>query len=137
MDDNEIIDRLYATYVLGNARLEKLAEDLHWLEEHAWLRELNVLLLNDLPRNRTMQWSERGWIEVFREPSWFANCQTRDREGRLISCSHQRRGLLRTEHDGRLTMIADHFEGRPLNSPNDVVVKSDGSVWFTDPHYGI
>jgi gluconolactonase len=137
MDGFVIIDRLFASYILSNAWLEKLAEGFRWLEGPVWFGDMNGLLFNDLPHNRTIRWSERDGIEVFREPSWFANGQTRDRQGRLISCSHQRRCVLRTEHDGRLTVIADRFEGRRLNSPNDVVVKSDGSVWFTDPHYGI
>jgi gluconolactonase len=137
MDGFDIIDRLFASYVLSNAPLQKLAEGFRWLEGPVWFGDMNVLLFNDLPNNRTMRWSERDGIEVFRTPSWFANGQTRDRAGRLISCSHQRRCVLRTERDGRVTVIADRFEGRRLNSPNDVVVKSDGTVWFTDPHYGI
>lgn len=137
MDGVEIVDRRFATFILDNAPLEKLAEGFRWLEGPVWFGDMRTLLFNDLPNNRTMQWSEHTGVSVFRRPSWFANGQTRDRDGRLISCSHQRRCVIRTEHDGALTVIADRFEGKKLNSPNDVVVKSDGSVWFTDPWYGI
>lgn len=137
MDGFEIFDRRFATYVLGNASLEKLCEGFRWLEGPVWLGDMQTLLFNDLPNNRTMQWSRRGGSSVFRRPSWFANGQTRDRQGRLISCSHQKRCVIRTEHDGSLSVVADRFEGKRLNSPNDIVVKSDGSIWFTDPWYGI
>jgi len=137
MDGFEIIDPRFATFVLENAPLEKLGEGFRWLEGPVWFADMQVLLFNDLPNDRTMQWRERTGTGVFRSPSWFANGQTRDRAGRLISCSHQRRCVIRTEHDGSLSILADRFEGKRLNSPNDVVVKSDGSVWFTDPWYGI
>ncbi len=136
MRDIEVVDPVFASYVLGNAGLKKLADGFRWTEGPVWFGDHNALLFNDLPRNRTMRWSEHG-VERFREPSDYANGQARDRQGRLIACSHRRRCLLRIEHDGRVTELATHFEGRRLNSPNDVVVKSDGTIWFTDPVYGI
>ena len=137
MDGFEIVDRGFANLVLSNARLEKLAEGFRWLEGPAWFGAIRCLFFNDLPNNRTMMWSEHGGLATFRQPSWFANGQTRDREGRLVACSHQRRCVFRIEHDGSLAILADRFEGKRLNSPNDVTTKSDGSVWFTDPWYGI
>jgi gluconolactonase len=99
---------------------------------------MRCLLWSDIPNNRIMRWDEEtGAVSVFRRPSNHANGHTRDRQGRLISCEHGGRRVTRTEMDGRLTVILDQFEGKPLNSPNDVVVKSDGSIWFTDPPFGI
>jgi len=95
------------------------------------------LLFQDIPNDRTMRWTEGPGISVYRAPSNYANGQTRDRQGRLIACSHRERCLYRTEYDGRVTKLIDRHAGRRLNSPNDVVVKSDGSIWFTDPLYGI
>jgi gluconolactonase len=94
-------------------------------------------LFQDLPRDRTMRWIEGAGVSVYRSPSGYANGQTRDRKGRLISCSHRERCLFRTDIDGRVTRLIDRHGGRRLNSPNDVAVKSDGSIWFTDPLYGI
>ena len=136
MRDFEVVDPVFATYLLGNAGLEKLAGGFRWTEGPVWFGDHGALLFNDLPRNRTMRWTEAG-VDVFRAPSDYANGQARDRQGRLVSCSHRRRCLLRTEHDGRVVELATHFAGRRLNSPNDVVVKSDGTVWFSDPVYGI
>jgi gluconolactonase len=99
--------------------------------------DADCLLFQDLPRDRTMRWIEGSEISVYRSPSGYANGQTRDRQGRLISCSHRERCLFRTELDGCITRLVDRHDGRRLNSPNDVTVKSDGSVWFTDPLYGI
>jgi gluconolactonase len=99
--------------------------------------DAGCLLFQDLPRDRTMRWIEDAGVSVYRSPSGYANGQTRDREGRLISCSHRERCLFRTELDGRVTRLIDRHDGRRLNAPNDVVVKSDGSIWFTDPLYGI
>ena len=84
-----------------------------------------------------MRWSPETGISIYCEPSNFSNGHTRDLQGRLVSCEHGKRRVTRTEHDGTITVIADQFEGKPLNSPNDVVVKSDGTIWFSDPHYGI
>lgn len=128
-------DRFYPL-VLPNAPLETLAEGFAWLEGPVWCADANHLLVNDLPRDRTLRWTEDGGVSLFRQPSHFANGQTRDQQGRLIACSNQRRCLLRTELDGSLTAFATQFDGHPLNGPNDVVVAQDGTIWFTDPLYG-
>ena len=95
------------------------------------------LLFSDLPSDRILRWTESGGVSVFREPAGFANGKARDRQGRLICCSHQYRNITRTEYDGSVTVLADAYQGKRLNAPNDVVVKSDGTIWFTDPLYGI
>ncbi len=137
MDGFEIRDPRFAGYILGNAPLETLASGFRWIEGPVWMGDWDCLLFQDLPRDRTMRWSETRGVEVFRTPSNYANGQTRDRQGRLIACSHRGRCVTRTEHDGRVTTLIDRFENKRLNSPNDVVVKSDGTIWFTDPVYGI
>ncbi|HTK14057.1 MAG TPA: SMP-30/gluconolactonase/LRE family protein [Xanthobacteraceae bacterium] len=137
MDQFEIIDRRFANYVLENAPLEQLATGFRWIEGLVWMGDADCLLFQDLPRNCTMRWIEDSGVSVYRSPSDYANGQTRDREGRLIACSHHGRCLYRTEHDGTVTRLVAHHGGRRLNAPNDVVVKSDGSIWFTDPLYGI
>jgi gluconolactonase len=133
----EVIERRFATYVLHNAPLEKLATGFRWTEGPVWFADAGVLLFSDIPNNRMMRWIDGSGISTFREPSEFTNGNTRDRQGRLISCTHGLRAVVRTELDGSATVLADRFLGKRLNSPNDVVVKSDGSIWFTDPHYGI
>jgi gluconolactonase len=115
----------------------KLAEGFAWLEGPVWFADHDCLLFSDLPNDRVMRWSESGGVLVFRQPSGFANGHTRDREGRLIGCSHRHRCITRTELDGSVTVLAERFGGKRLSSPNDVVCKSDGTIWFTDPHYGI
>jgi gluconolactonase len=137
MDGIEIRDRRFARYILGNATLETLASGFRWIEGLVWMGDANCLLFQDLPNDRTMRWSEGSGVSVYRSPSNYANGQTRDRQGRLITCSHRGRCLYRTEYDGSVTTLLDSHEGRRLNAPNDVVVKSDGSIWFTDPLYGI
>ena len=137
MDGFEVRDRRFAHYILGNAPLEELASGFRWIEGPVWMGDADCLLFQDLPRNRTMRWTEEGGVSVFRAPSDYANGQTRDRQGRLIACSHRGRCLYRTELDGHVTRLVGHRDGKRLNAPNDVVVKSDGTVWFTDPLYGI
>ncbi|MEP6938129.1 MAG: SMP-30/gluconolactonase/LRE family protein [Rudaea sp.] len=137
MDGVVIHDPHFAHLILPNAALETLASGFRWIEGLVWVADANHLLFQDLPRDRTMRWIEDAGVSIFRSPSGFANGQTRDRDGRLIACSHRERCLLRTEHDGRITRLVDRFEGKRLNAPNDVVVKSDGTIWFTDPLYGI
>ena len=132
-----VIDPRFRRYVLGNAVLEELASGFRWIEGPVWIGDADCLLFQDLPRNRTLRWSEDHGVSVFRAPSDYANGQTRDRQGRLIACSHRGRCLYRTEHDGRVTRLVTHHAGRRLNAPNDVVVKSDGSIWFSDPLYGL
>jgi gluconolactonase len=137
MSDFEISDPRFREMVLPNAPLEKLADGFRWLEGPTWFADLQCLLFSDIPNDRIMRWTVGGGVSVFREPSQFANGHTRDREGRLIGCLHGGRSIVRTELDGHITTLVDRFDGRRLNSPNDVVVKSDGSVWFSDPPYGI
>ena len=137
MSDYEIIDPVFKSYVLGNAPLEKLGEGFRWVEGPAWFGDMGLLLFSDLPNNRVMRWSEADGVQVFRAPSDFANGHARDREGRLITCSHHGRCLSRLEHDGSVTVLADNYGGKRLNAPNDVIVKSDGTIWFTDPFYGL
>jgi gluconolactonase len=137
MDDIEIVDPRFHAMMLPNARLEKLADGFRWLEGPVWFADHACLLFSDIPNDRVMRWCENGGVSVFRQPSGFENGHTRDRQGRLISCSHRHRNVTRTEWDGSITVLADHHEGARLNSPNDVVVKSDGSIWFSDPPYGV
>jgi len=133
----EVIDPEFGKFVLGNAPLKKLADGFDWVEGPVWFGDANCLLFSDIPNNRIMRWSPDNGISTYRAPSNFSNGHTRDRQGRLISCEHGTRRVTRTEYDGQITVIADSFNGKRLNSPNDVVVKSDGTIWFTDPHYGI
>lgn len=137
MQGFHISDSYFRSCVLPNAPLEKLGEGYRWLEGPVWFADMDCLLFSDLPNDRILRWTESGGISVFRQPSRFANGHTRDREGRLIGCSHGERGITRTELDGRITMLTDRYQGKRLNSPNDVVVKSDGTIWFSDPPYGI
>lgn len=132
-----IINPVFRTYVMANAPLKQLATGFDWLEGPVWFGDAGCLLFSDIPGNRIMRWSPETGTIVYRQPSNFANGNTRDRQGRLITCEHGARRVTRTEYDGSVTVIADSFQGRRLNSPNDVVAKSDGSIWFTDPHYGI
>jgi gluconolactonase len=132
----EIEDPVFATYVLGNAPVKRLATGFDWVEGPVWFGDLQCLLFSDIPNNRILRWTADG-ITTFRQPSNYSNGHTRDRQGRLVSCEHGLRRVTRTEWDGQITVIADSYQGKPLNSPNDVVVAKDGSIWFTDPHYGI
>ena len=133
----DCLDPRFKQLVLFNAELELLAEGFRWLEGPLWFGDHHCLLFNDIPNNRTLRWSERDGVSVFREPSDFANGQARDAAGRLIQCHHSSRCLTRLEHDGRVTTLVDAAEGKRLNAPNDVVVKRDGSIWFSDPLYGL
>ncbi|MEO6277695.1 SMP-30/gluconolactonase/LRE family protein [Roseateles sp.] len=133
----DIVDPRFRAFVLPNAWLETLANDCRWLEGPVWFADHEMLLVSDVPNDRLLRWTAAGGTQVQRQPAGFPNGHTRDREGRLITCSHGHRHVARTEPDGRLTVLADRFDGQPLNGPNDVVVKRDGSIWFTDPHYGI
>ena len=134
----EVLDERFAKYRLGNAAIEMLWTGGRWLEGPVWFGDGRYLLFSDIPNNRILKWEEEtGDVSVFRKPSNNTNGNTRDREGRLISCEHDARRVTRTEYDGSITVLMDRFEGRPLNAPNDVAVRSDGSIWFTDPGYGI
>lgn len=133
----EIRDPRFRQLIVPSAGLDELYSDCRWAEGPVWFADLNCLLFSDIPNQRMLRCSPRGEVSVFREPSNFTNGNTRDRQGRLISCEHGKRRVTRTEIDGSITVLADSFDGKRLNSPNDVVVRSDGSVWFTDPTYGI
>lgn len=137
MDGYELTQARFKGYVLPNAVLEKLAEGFRWTEGPVWFGDRDEFLFSDLPNNRVMRWSEGGGLSEFRRDSDFENGHTRDREGRLLSCSHRGRRIHRTEIDGRITSLVERYEGKRLNSPNDIVVKSDGTIWFSDPPYGI
>jgi len=136
-DAFEIVDPRFRHMTLGNAWVEKLAGGCLWAEGPVWFAEGEYLLWSDIPNDRMLQWAEGMGVRTYRHPANNSNGNTRDREGRLISCEHGARRVTRTEHDGSITVLADRYQGKRLNSPNDVVVKSDGSIWFTDPPYGI
>ncbi len=136
-DQYEIIDEAFLGLVLSNVKLRQLSRNHFWTEGPVWFPAHNCLLFSDIPAARIYRWLPDGSVSVFRDQSHYANGHTRDPEGRLLSCQHGTRSLTRTEHDGTITTLASAFAGKPLNSPNDVVVKSDGTIWFTDPTYGI
>ncbi len=133
----EVHDPRFEPLVLFNAELELLAEGFRWLEGPVWFGDHRCLLFSDIPNNRSLRWSEQHGVSTFLEPSDFANGQTRDLQGRLIQCHHRSRCLTRLEHDGSTTTLVSQARGQRLNAPNDVVVKGDGSIWFSDPLYGL
>ncbi len=133
----EAIDPQFGSFVMFNAPLKQLATGFDWAEGPVWFGDAGCLLFSDIPNNRIMRYTPGAGLSTFRQPSNYANGHTRDRQGRLVSCEHGLRRVTRTEWNGAITVIADSYNGKPLNSPNDVVVHSDGSIWFTDPHYGI
>lgn len=137
MDFFEAIEPEFNRFVMSNAPLRQLASGFDWTEGPVWFGDAGCLLFSDIPNDRILRWTPDVGISTFRSPSNYANGHTRDRQGRLISCEHGTRRVTRTELDGSITIIADGYQGKRLNSPNDVVVKSDDSIWFTDPHYGI
>jgi gluconolactonase len=121
----------------AGAALTKLATGFIWAEGPVWFSEFNELRFSDIPNNRMMRWSPVTGLSTFRQPSQRTNGHTRDLEGNMISCEHGGRCVSKTYLDGRYEVLVTHWEGKRLNSPNDVVVKSDGTIWFTDPPYGI
>ncbi|MEO6012828.1 MAG: SMP-30/gluconolactonase/LRE family protein [Devosia sp.] len=134
----DIIDPSFKQLVNGNATVQRLFTGCQWAEGPAWFAAGRYLVWSDIPNNRMMRFDESdGSVSVFRQPSGNSNGNTVDRQGRLITCEHGGRRVSRTEFDGSVTTLASHFEGKRLNSPNDAVVKTDGSIWFTDPMYGI
>jgi gluconolactonase len=136
--DFEHLDDRFRDCVKGSARVEKLADGCRWAEGPAWFAAGRYVIWSDIPNDRMMKWDEtNGVTSVFRHPAGYSNGNTVDRQGRLVSAQHGYRSVTRTEFDGSITTLADRFEGKRLNSPNDVVVSSDGAVWFTDPAYGI
>jgi gluconolactonase len=135
----EIFDERFERLLLPGSRLEQLATGGKWVEGPVYFYNEGdeFVLWSDIPNNRMLRWSPTGGVSTFRQPSNYSNGNTRDREGRLVTCEHGNRRVSRTEHDGTVVTLADNYHGMRLNSPNDVVVKSDGTIWFTDPSYGI
>ena len=136
-DAYEYFDARFRDMTVPIAEVEVLFDGCRWAEGPVWFDDGGYLVWSDIPNNRMLRWVPDQGVGVFRADSNYANGNTRDLQGRLVTCEHGGRRVTRTEPDGRLTVIADAYKGRRLNSPNDVVVKSDGSVWFTDPTYGI
>lgn len=138
MPEFELHDSRFGALVLGNVHLERLYSGCRWAEGPAYLAAGRYLVWSDIPNDRVMRWDETdGSVSVFQQPVGNSNGHAVDRQGRLLRCEHRGRCVSRIEHDGRRTVLAAQFEGKRLNSPNDLVVKSDASIWFTDPTYGI
>jgi gluconolactonase len=135
--DAEHYDKRFVWMINGTCQKELIFDNCRWSEGPVFFRDANMLVWSDIPNCRMLRWVPDGGVSVFRADSNYSNGNTRDREGRLVTCEHGTRRVTRTEHDGSITVIADSFDGKRLNSPNDVVVKSDGTIWFTDPNYGI
>ena len=134
----EVLDERFLPLRLLSGTLERLATGMYWAEGPVWFGDGRFLLFSDIPNNRILRWDEcSGAVSVFRQPSQHANGLARDRQGRLLTCEHGTRRVTRTEYDGRITVLADHYCGKRLNSPNDIVCASDGGIWFTDPPFGI
>ena len=133
----EYYDKRFYDLVVPNAAVEELYDGCRWAEGPVWFGEHNTLVWSDIPNQRMLRWTEEQGVSVFRHNSGFANGNTRDLQGRLVTCEHGARRVSRTEPDGKIVTLAERFDGKRLNSPNDVVVKSDGTIWFTDPDYGI
>ena len=134
----QVLDPSFNKYRLLLASVERLATGMRWCEGPVYMGDARCLLWSDIPNNRIMRWDEEtGRVSVYRKPSNNANGNTRDRQGRLVTCEHDSRRITRTEYDGSITVLMDKFDGKKLNSPNDVVVKSDDTIWFTDPVFGI
>src|SRR5207249_8207112 len=129
----EGLDPSFAKYRIFSAAVERLATGMRWGEGPVWFGDGRYLLWSDIPNNRILKWEEEtGQVSAFRKPSNYANGNTRDRQGRLVTCEMDAQRLTRTEYDGTITVLAESFEGKRLTAPNDVVVKSDGSIWFSD-----
>lgn len=138
MSDYIVLDPRFEALFIGHAKLEKLWTGCRWAEGPVYVPAGKYLVWSDIPNDRLMRYDETdGSVSVFAHPVGYHNGHTLDREGRIVSCEHGGRRVSRIDHDGRTRAIATHYEGKRFNSPNDVVVKSDGSVWFTDPTYGI
>lgn len=136
--DYEILDPRFNRLFNGSAHVEKLFTGCRWAEGPAWFAAGRYVVWSDIPNDRMLRYDETdGSVSVFRQPCGNTNGNTVDRQGRLVSCEHSGRRVSRTEHDGSITTLADRWQDKRLNSPNDVVVRSDGSIWFTDPSYGI
>jgi len=138
MGDYVIHDARFQSLILGpHVKVERIWDGGRWCEGPVWFGDSGQLIWSDIPNNRMMRWSEYAGVSVFRQPSNYSNGNARDLQGRLVTCEHGRRRVTRTEFDGQITILAEQYSGKALNSPNDVVVASDGAIWFTDPDYGI
>jgi gluconolactonase len=136
--DFEIRDERFRQCIRTSANIERLYTGCRWTEGPVYFPAMRSLLFSDIPNDRMLRFDEQSEaVSVFRQPADYTNGNTVDRQGRLVSCQQGTRRVVRTEHDGSITVLADRFEGKRFNSPNDVVVRSDGSIWFTDPAYGI
>jgi len=134
----EVLDPRFAKYKVNNAAIERLWTGARWAEGPVWFGDGRYLLFSDIPNNRMLRWLEdTGEVTVFRSPSNYSNGNFRDRQGRLLTCEHDTRRVTRTEYDGTITVLADNYQGKKFNAPNDIVTHSDGAIWFTDPGYGI
>jgi gluconolactonase len=136
-DCYDIVDPRFRNFIFGTAHVETIATGMRWAEGPVYFRDARQLVWSDIPNDRMMRWSEGSGVGVFRAPAHYSNGNTRDREGRLVTCEHGSRSVTRTEADGSIVTLVDRFEGKRFNSPNDLCVKSDGTIWFTDPPYGI
>ena len=133
----QILDPRFKKYIAGTTLLRRVWTGAEWTEGPVWFGDIHCVIFSDIPNNRLLCYDTMsGETKVFRSPSNFANGNTRDRQGRLVSCEHEARRVTRTEYGGKITVLADNFQGKKLNSPNGAVVKSDDSIWFTDPSYG-
>ena len=133
-----VLDEAFNKYRMPLTKVERLYTGCRWAEGPVWLGDSRSLVWSDIPNNRMLRWDEdSGQVHEFRRPTGYANGNTRDRRGRLLTCEHGGRRVSRTEYDGRVITLIDRFEGKRLNSPNDIVCKSDRSIWFTDPSFGI
>ena len=136
--DFDIRDERFRQCIRTSANIERLHTGCRWTEGPVYFPAMRSLLFSDIPNDRVLRFDEQSEaVSVFRQPADYTNGNTVDRQGRLVSCQHGPRRVVRTEHDGSITVLADRFEGKRFNSPNDVVVKSDDSIWFSDPSYGI
>ena len=133
----EIFDERFKSILLPDSKLEQLASGAVWSEGPVYFEHDESVIWSDIPGNRLLHWNASDGMSEFLKPSHFQNGHTLDLQGRIIACSHGERAIVRLEHDGNWTVLVNRFEGKRLNSPNDVVVKSDGTIWFSDPPYGL
>lgn len=133
----EILDERFKSMLVDGATLKRHCTGMVWAEGPVYFAEGDYVLWSDIPNDRIMKWSDTEGCSEFRRPAGYTNGHYRDRQGRLVSCEHGGRRISRTEHDGAVVTIVDSYNGKRLNSPNDLVVKSDDTIWFTDPPYGI
>src|ERR1700740_2255905 len=130
----EVLDPRFAKYKMNNAAVERLYTGTRWAEGPVWFGDGRYLLFSDIPNNRILRWLEdTGEVSWYRSPSNYSNGNFRDHQARLLTCEHDARRVTRTEYDGTITVLMDRFQDKKLNAPNDIVVHSDGAIWFVDP----